>query len=94
MKKIIRTQTYVNDLNAIEAHIIDKGSPQAAAALWLEIDDQVEKLSDPNHPRRKGLIVPGTVELVAHPNYVVYLIEDECSVTVLNVLHVKLKSPP
>jgi toxin ParE1/3/4 len=93
MKRVQRAQTYFDDLNAIEARIIAQGSPQAAADLWLEIDDQVEKLADPNHPRRRGLIVPGAIELVAHPNYVVILDEDDTTVTVWNVLHVKRKTP-
>jgi plasmid stabilization system protein ParE len=93
MKRVQRTQTYFQDLNAIEAHIIAQGSTQAAADLWLHIDDQVALLADPNHPRRKGLIVPDAMELVAHPNYVVILDEDDTTVTVLNVLHVKRKHP-
>jgi plasmid stabilization system protein ParE len=93
MKRVVRAQTYFDDLNAIEAHITAQGSPQAAADLWLEIDDQVAKLADPNHPRRRGLIVPGAIELVAHPNYVVILDEDETTVSVWNVLHVKRKYP-
>jgi plasmid stabilization system protein ParE len=93
MKRVQRTRTYCQDLNAIEAHIIAQGNTQAAADLWLHIDDQVALLADPNHPRRKGLIVPDATELVAHPNYVVILDEDETTVTVLNVLHVKRKYP-
>ena len=93
MKRIKRTQAYLDDLNAIEARIIEQGSPQAAADLWLQIDGQVDLLTDPNHPRRRGLIVLGAIELVAHPNYVVILDEDETTVTVWNVLHVKRKWP-
>lgn len=93
MKRVQRTQAYLDDLNAIEARILAKGSPQAAADLWLQIDGQVDLLADPNHPRRIGLVVPGAVELVAHPNYLVILDEDETTVTVLNVLHVKRKYP-
>jgi plasmid stabilization system protein ParE len=37
--------------------------------------------------------VPGTHELVAHENYVVILIEDETTVTVLNVVHVRRQFP-
>ncbi|MDE2429601.1 MAG: type II toxin-antitoxin system RelE/ParE family toxin [Burkholderiales bacterium] len=93
MKQVKRTQTYLDDLNAIEAHIIARGDPQGAADLWLQIDGQVDLLTDPNHPRRKGLVVPGAIELVAHPNYLVILDEDATTVTVLNVLHVKRKFP-
>lgn len=93
MKRVRRTQTYLDDLNAIEARIAAQGSPQAATELWLHIDSQVDLLADPNHPRRKGLVIPDATELVAHPNYLVILDEDEISVTVLNVLHVKRKYP-
>ena len=44
----------------------------AAIDLWLGIDDQVSELIDPNFPRRRGR-VPGTLELLVHPNYVVIL---------------------
>jgi toxin ParE1/3/4 len=93
MKRVIRTRTYLDDLNAIESRIAAQGSPQAAVDLWLHIDAQVDLLADPNHPRRIGLVVPGAIELVAHPNYLVILDEDDTSVTVLSVLHVKRKHP-
>jgi toxin ParE1/3/4 len=93
MKRVKRTQTYYDDLNAIEVYIAAQGSPRAAADLWLHIDSQVDMLADTNHPRRKGRIVPSAIELVAHPNYVVILDEDETTVTVWNVLHVKRKYP-
>ena len=93
MKRVIRTQSYLDDLNQIEAYIRAKGMPQAATDLWLHIDDQVEKLSDPNHPRRKGHIVTNAMELVAHENYVVIFDEDAITITVWNVIHVKKKNP-
>ena len=93
MKRVVRSESYLQDLNAIEERIAAQGNPQAAADLWLEIDDQVAKLADPNHPRRRGLVVLGATELVAHPNYVVILDEDVSTVTVWNVLHVKRKYP-
>ncbi len=93
MKRVIRTTTYFNDLNTIEAHIAAQGSPQAGTDLWLHIDDQVALLADPNHPRRRGVVVPGAIELVAHPNYLVILDEDDFTVTALSVLHVRRKYP-
>lgn len=93
MKRVQRTQTYLDDLNSIESRIAAQGCPQAAADLWLHIDGQVDLLADPNHPRRQGLVVPDAIELVAHPNYLVILDEDDTTVTVLNVLHVKRKYP-
>jgi plasmid stabilization system protein ParE len=50
------------------------------------------KLTDPNFPRRRGR-VPGTLELVVHPNYVVILEQALDAVTVLEVLHSALKYP-
>lgn len=40
--------------------------------MWLHIDDQIELLADPNHPRRPDR-VDDTFELVAHTNYIVIL---------------------
>ena len=60
--------------------------------MWLSIDDQVSKLTDPNFPRRGGR-VPGTLELVVHPNYVVILAQTLDTVTVLEVLHAAMKYP-
>ena len=91
MKRVIRTLTYRNDLDAIEARIA-QDNPDAAIDLWFEIDDQVGALADPNFPRRPGR-VEGTFELVAHPNYVVVLEEDDATVTALNVVHARQKWP-
>lgn len=91
MKGVSRTQTYLADLDAIEAHIA-KDSSRAGAEMWLYIDDQVEKLADSKFPRRPGR-VPGTVELVAHENYIVVLVEDDTTVIALNVVHARMKYP-
>ncbi len=91
MKRLVRTQSYLADLDAIEAYIA-QDNPEAALAIWFHIDDQVEKLSDSKFPRRRGRIA-GTKELVAHENYVVVLIEDAESVTVLNVVHARRQFP-
>ena len=91
MKAVIRTQSYLDDLNDIEARIaVD--NPGAGADMWFHIDDQVELLSDDNFPRRKGK-APNTKELVAHANYIVILEEDASSVTALNVVHARKKWP-
>lgn len=91
MKKVVRTQTYLADLEAIEAYIAND-NPAAAVDMWFHIDDQVEKLADSKFPRRRGRVA-GTKELVAHENYVVILTEDETTVTVLNVVHARRKFP-
>ncbi len=89
--KVLRKQQYSESLQAIEDHIAHD-NPSAAIDLWLSIDDQVSKLSDPNFPRRRGRLA-GTLELVAHPNYVVILEQTLDTVTVLEVLHVAMKYP-
>ena len=90
-KRVERTVSYREDLDAIEAHIaID--SPRAALEMWLLIDEQVDQLADPNFPRRQGR-VPGTLELVAHQNYIVILIEDDTTVTAINVVHARQRWP-
>jgi toxin ParE1/3/4 len=91
LKRVIRRQTYRDDLRAIAAYIATD-NPQAAARLRLDIDDQVAKLADPKFPRRLGRRA-GTRELVAHDNYIVILIEDAQTVTALNVVHVRRQFP-
>jgi toxin ParE1/3/4 len=89
--KVLRKPQYWESLQAIEDYIA-QDNPSAALDLWLYIDDQVSKLSDPNFPRRRGR-VPGTLELVAHPNYVVILEQTLDAVTVIEVLHAAMKYP-
>ena len=91
MKRVIRRKTYRDDLIAI-ADYIAQDSPGTAARLRLSIDDQVSKLADPNFPRRRGRVA-GTKELVAHENYLVILVEDDTSVTALNVVHARRQYP-
>ena len=91
MKTVIRTEPYQDDLEQIEAEIA-KSNPAAGLDMWLHIDGQVDKLADPNFPRKIGR-VKGTFELVAHPNYIVFIEEDETSVTVLNVNHTRRQWP-
>ena len=89
--KVLRKPRYWESLQAIE-DFVAQDNPSVALDLWLTIDDQVSQLADPNFPRRRGR-VPGTLELVAHPNYVVILVQDEDAVTAVEVLHVARKYP-
>ena len=89
--KVLRKLQYWESLQAIEDYIAHD-NPLAALDIWLAIDDQVSKLADPNFPRRPGR-VPGTLELVAHPNYVVILEQDLEKITVLEVLHCAMQYP-
>jgi toxin ParE1/3/4 len=89
--KVLRKPLYMQSLQEIEDHIAI-GNPLAALDMWLHIDDQVDKLADPNFPRRRGRVA-GTLELVAHANYVVILEQTADTVTVLDVLHAARKYP-
>ena len=91
MKQIIRTQSYRDDLDAIEAFIA-QDRPQAGVDMWLHLDDQVQQLADQVFTCRPGFVT-GTVELVAHPNYIVILEEDATTITALNVVHARKKYP-
>ncbi len=64
----------------------------AALALEQRVHSQVDKLADPNFPRRKGRKA-GTLELVVHANYIVVLQQTMHTVTVLNLLHVARQYP-
>ena len=89
--KVLLKPRYWESLQAIE-DFVAKDNPTAAVDLWLTIDDQVSLLADPNFPRRRGR-VSGTLELVAHPNYVVILVQAEDTVTAIEVLHVARQYP-
>ena len=89
--RVLRKPQYLESLQAIGNHVA-RDNPGAAIDLWLSIDDQVSQLSDPNFPRRRGRVT-GTLELVAHSNYVVILEQTLDTVTVLDVLHAAKKYP-
>lgn len=91
MKKLVRTQSYQDDLDKVEAKIAED-NPGAGIDMWLHIDDQVSLLADPNFPRKPGR-VKGTFELVAHLNYIVILEQDATTATVLNVVHARQQWP-
>ena len=91
MKHVVRTQSYRDDLEQIEARIA-QDNPAAGLDMWFHIDDQVTQLADPNFPRKPGR-VKGTFELVAHANYIVFLEDDAKTVTVLNVVHARQQWP-
>lgn len=86
-----RSDRYRSSLLAVHDYVAED-NPDAALTLFLHIEDQVDGLSDPNFPRRKGR-VSGTLELVVHPNYVVVLQQTATTVTVLNLLHVARQYP-
>lgn len=91
MKQVVRTQSYQDDLDAIEAYIA-QDNLKAGVEMWLHIDDQVERLTDPVFSCRLGR-VSGTFELVVHPDYIVIIEENTTIITVLNVIHTRKKYP-
>lgn len=88
---VLRTPRYEQDIQGVHDYIA-QDNPDAAMRMLLHIEDQVDSLADPNFPRRKCR-VKGTLELVAHPNYVVVIQQSATTVVVLNVLHVATKYP-
>jgi plasmid stabilization system protein ParE len=91
MKQVVRKESTLTDLDAIESYIA-QDNPAAAVGLWLHIDDQVAKLVDPKLPRRRRRVA-GTKELVAHENYIVILLENTTTVTALNVVRARRQFP-
>ena len=91
MKRVVRTQSYQDDLEKVEVSIAEDNLA-AGLDMWFHIDDQVTQLSDRNFPRKQGR-VKDTFELVAHANYIVILEEDAKTVTVLNVVHARQQWP-
>lgn len=84
--KEFRAQRYEQAIQDVHDYI-EQDSADAARMMLLHTENQVGSLADPNVPRRKGRI-RSTLELVAHPNYVVVTQQSATTVVVLNVLHV------
>lgn len=79
------------DLAAILEFIAQR-NPQAALTLYDAVEHLVSQL--PHHPclYRLGR-VPGTRELVAHPNYIVVYQVSTTSIEILSVLHSRRRYP-
>nr|WP_315243115.1 type II toxin-antitoxin system RelE/ParE family toxin [uncultured Albidiferax sp.] len=88
---VVRSDQYLLDLMAMH-DTIAQDNTDAAMDMFLDIDNQVAHLADPNFPRRKGR-KPGTLELVVHPNYIVVLEQNASSVIALALLHVAKQYP-
>ena len=89
--KVDKTIQFLQDLDDMVLFI---AQDNVVAALELEqhIQNQVDKLADPNFPRRRGRL-PGTLELVAHPNYIVLLEQTDTIVSALALMHVARQYP-
>ena len=91
MFSVEKTDQFQTDLDEIVEHIA-LDNPMAALDMEWHIHHQVDSLADPNFPRRRGR-VPGTLELVVHPNYVVVVTQTDTVVTALAVMHVARQHP-
>ena len=89
--KGVKTDQFLADLEDV-VKFIAQDNVLAAIDMEQHVHSQVDSLVDPNFPRRIGR-VPGTLELVVHPNYVVVLQQTNTTVTAFNVLHVARQYP-
>lgn len=87
MLKVEKADSFMRDMDDIVVHV---AQDNLGAAVDLEA--RIHSLADPNFPRRRGR-VRGTLELVAHPNYVVVLRQTDTTVTALSVMHVARQYP-
>ncbi|HBO2000447.1 type II toxin-antitoxin system RelE/ParE family toxin [Pseudomonas aeruginosa] len=91
MLPIIWRSSARTDLAEIILYIANE-DPQAARRLKDRLESAVLPLAEHPYLYRPGR-VPGTRELVAHPNYVlVYRVVTEC-IEVVNVLHARQEYP-
>ena len=89
--RVIKTDHFLTDLEEVVLFIA-QDNMLAALDMEQHIHNQVDSLADTNFPRRLGR-VPGTLELVAHPNYIVLLQQTDTIVTALAVMHVARQYP-
>jgi addiction module RelE/StbE family toxin len=91
MRHVIWLETASHDLDEILGHIEDRNL-LAALNLQTEIEHAVSQL--PQHPYLYRLgRVPGTREMVVHPNYIVVYRIARSAVEILNVLHSRHQYP-
>ncbi len=81
----------LDELDAIISFIAER-NPDAAEAMLNRLESSVLPLSAHPYLFRPGRI-PGTRELVAHPNYIiVYRVLADC-IEITNVLHARQQYP-
>ncbi|MGB3288407.1 MAG: type II toxin-antitoxin system RelE/ParE family toxin [Burkholderiaceae bacterium] len=81
----------LEDLNTIIRHIADV-DVHAALAMHEVIENSVLPVSDYPYVYRPGR-VPGTREVIAHPNYIVVCEVQTDRVNVLAVMHTRQQFP-
>ena len=85
------TPESVDDREAIYA-FIEADNPRAALALDALISEQADRLTQHPGLGRRGR-VPGTRELVLHPNYLLIYDQMDDRIRVLRVLHAARQWP-
>ena len=91
MLKISWRPTATEDLADIIAYIAER-SPQAARNIKQRIESAVLPVAEHPYLYRPGR-VPGTREIVAHPNYVVVYKVTDSAIEVVNVVHARTEYP-
>jgi toxin ParE1/3/4 len=91
MLKISWLPTAADDLAEIITYISER-SPQAARNLRQSIECAVLPASEHPYLFRRGR-VPGTREIVAHPNYVVVYQVTDTAIEVVSVVHAREEYP-
>lgn len=86
------TETAIEELDRLIAFVAER-SPWAAEDLFDQIIDAVVPTSEHPYIFRPGR-VPGTREIVAHPNYIVVYRVASDAVIIVRVLHSREQYPP
>ncbi|PMS21177.1 plasmid stabilization protein ParE [Trinickia dabaoshanensis] len=81
-----------NDLVEIVGFIA-KENPSAARRIYVLIDAATASLAKHPYLFRQSERVPGTRELVAHPNYVVFYRVHPGNIEILSVVHARQQYP-
>ena len=72
---------------------VGERNPLAAEKLWHLLHDSVLPLSDHPYLYKQSGRVPGTREIVVHPNYIIIYQVSENTIDVLRVLHSRQQFP-
>ncbi|SHI18595.1 type II toxin-antitoxin system RelE/ParE family toxin [Pollutimonas bauzanensis] len=91
MLKISWLSTATDDLAEIITYIAER-SPKAARNLKERIQDSVLPVADHPYLYKQGR-VPGTREIVTHPNYIIIYRITHTDIEVINVLHARREYP-
>jgi len=91
MLKVSWLPTAANDLANILAYI-DERSPSAARDIRQRIEHAVLPVAEHPYLYKRGR-VPGTREIVAHPNFIIVYRATNTSIEVINVLHARQQYP-